>query len=66
MDRAKLNRQLKKFEEYLVVDRGLSEVTSKGYCRSTSIALRRMRKLVPKYIANQLLSGALGDQLSVV
>ncbi len=50
MDRAKLDRQIKKFEEYLVVDRGLSEITSKGYCRSTSIALRRMKKMTPKYV----------------
>lgn len=50
MDRAKLDRQIKKFEEYLVVDRGLSEITSKGYCRSVSMALRRMKRMSPKYV----------------
>lgn len=49
MDRTKLNRQLKKFEEHMMVDKGLSDVTVAGYCRSLSIALRRMRKFVPEY-----------------
>lgn len=49
MDRAKLQRQLKKFEEHLMVDKGVSDITASGYCRSLSIALRRMRKFCPAY-----------------
>lgn len=49
MDKVKIQRQLKKFEEYMMVDKGLSEVTVNGYCRALSIALRRMRKFVPQY-----------------
>lgn len=49
MDRTKLQRQLKKFEEHLMVDKGLSDVTVAGYCRALSIALRRMRKFCPEY-----------------
>jgi len=49
MDHTKLQRQLKRFEEHLIVDRGLSKVTVQGYCRSLSIALRRMRKFIPQY-----------------
>ncbi len=43
MDNTKLERQLKKFEEYMMVDKGVSDVTAGGYCRALSIALRRMR-----------------------
>lgn len=50
MDKTKLQRQMKRFEEYLMVDRGLSKVTATGYCRTVSIALRRMKKFVPKYV----------------
>ena len=50
MDPAKLKKQIKKFEEYLVVDRGLTQRTARGYCRTVSIALRRMRKFSPKYM----------------
>ncbi len=49
MDRTKLQRQLKKFEEHMMVDNGLSDVTVAGYCRALSIALRRMRKFCPQY-----------------
>lgn len=49
MDKTKIKNQLKKFEAYLIVDRGLSQVTVGGYCRTISIALRRMRKFSPKY-----------------
>ncbi len=49
MDKTKLIRQLKKFEEYMMVDKGLCDVTVGGYCRTLSIALRRMRKFVPQY-----------------
>ena len=49
MDATKLKNQLKKFEEYLIVDRGLSRRTVGGYSRSLSIALRRMRKFVPSH-----------------
>jgi len=49
MDKVKLDRQMKRFEEYLMVDRGLSKVTASGYCRTVSISLRRMKKYVPKY-----------------
>lgn len=49
MDKTKLERQMKKFEGYLMVDRGLSKVTAAGYCRAVSISLRRMRKFVPQY-----------------
>lgn len=50
MDRTKLERQMKKFESYLMVDRGLAKITASGYCRAVSIALRRMKKFVPRYI----------------
>lgn len=49
MDKVKLQRQMKKFEEHLMVDKGISDVTAGGYCRSLSIALKRMRKYVPDY-----------------
>lgn len=49
MDKTKLDRQMKKFEGYLIVDRGLSKVTAAGYCRTVSISLRRMKKFVPQY-----------------
>ena len=49
MDKTKLDRQMKKFEGYLMVDRGLSKVTAGGYCRAVSISLRRMKKFVPQY-----------------
>lgn len=49
MDRTKLKNQIKKFEEYLIVDRGLGTTTVAGYSRSLSIALRRMRKFIPRY-----------------
>lgn len=49
MDKTKLQRQLKKFEEYMMVDKGLCDITVGGYCRTLSIALRRMRKFVPQY-----------------
>jgi len=49
MDKMKLKNQMKKFAEYLVVDRGLGKVTVGGYCRTLSIALRRMRKFNPGY-----------------
>jgi integrase/recombinase XerD len=48
MDATKLKNQLKKFEEYLIVDRGISRRTVAGYIRSLSIALRRMRKFCPE------------------
>lgn len=44
-----MQRQLKKFEEHMMVDNGLSDVTVAGYCRALSIALRRMRKFCPQY-----------------
>jgi len=50
MDKMKLDRQMKRFEDYLMVDRGLSKVTASGYCRTVSISLRRMKKYVPKYL----------------
>jgi site-specific recombinase XerD len=49
MDKAKLTNQVKKFEEFLIVDKGLSKTTVGGYCRAMSIALRRMRKFCPQY-----------------
>ena len=48
VDREKLERKVKKFEEYMMVDKGLSEVTVEGYCRCISIALRRMRTYTPE------------------
>ena len=57
MDRTKLSKQMKCFEEYLIVDRGLSRVTACGYCRSTSVALRRMKKYVPRYQNIKVLIG---------
>ena len=50
MDKTKLDKQMKKFEGYLMVDRGLSKVTAGGYCRAVSISLRRMKKFVPQYV----------------
>ena len=47
MDATKLKNQLKKFEEHLIVDSGLSRRTVAGYSRALSIALRRMRKFCP-------------------
>lgn len=49
MDKTKLNKALKRFEEYLLVDQGLARRTSQGYCRSLSISLKRMRKYNPHY-----------------
>lgn len=49
MDNTKLKRQMKKFEEYLIFTRGLSKVTIGGYSRSLSIALRRMKKFIPRH-----------------
>ena len=49
MDKTKLANQIKKFEEFLIVDQGLSKTTVGGYCRAVSIALRRMHKFVPQY-----------------
>ena len=49
MDKTKLKNQLKKFEEYLIFDHGLAKITTGGYCRSLSIALRRMRKFIPDH-----------------
>jgi integrase/recombinase XerD len=49
MDRTKLKNQIKKFEEYLIVDQGLGKITVEGYAKSISIALRRMRKFRPRY-----------------
>jgi integrase/recombinase XerD len=49
MDGTKLKRQLKRFEEHLIVDKGLGKVTVAGYCRVLSLSLRRMRKYVPRY-----------------
>ena len=49
MDNVKIKRQLKKFEEYLIVDKGLGKITATGYSRGMSIALRRMRKHKPRY-----------------
>ena len=48
MYKSKLENQLKKFSDYLIVDQGLAEITATGYCRSLSISLRRMRKYVPE------------------
>jgi integrase/recombinase XerD len=47
MNAAKLKNQIRKFEEYLIVDVGLSRRTVAGYARGLSIALRRMRKFCP-------------------
>jgi site-specific recombinase XerD len=49
MQKTKLKNQIRKFSEYLIVDRGLSKTTVDGYGRSMSIALRRMRKFRPQY-----------------
>ncbi len=38
-----------KFQSYLMVDRGLAQITADGYCRTVSISLKRMRRFVPKY-----------------
>ena len=49
MDKTKMANQMKKFEEFLIVDQGLGKTTVGGYCRAMSIALRRMRKFCPQY-----------------
>lgn len=49
MNKEKLGKQMKRFEEYLMVDRGLAKITASGYCRTVSISLRRMKKFVPRY-----------------
>ena len=49
MDKTKMTNQMKKFEEFLIVDQGLGKTTVGGYCRAMSIALRRMRKFCPQY-----------------
>ena len=50
MNPTKVKNTIKKFDEYLLIDRGLHLTTSEGYCRCMSIALRRMRKLNPQYV----------------
>lgn len=47
MHKKKLENQIKKFSEHLIVDHGLGQMTVEGYGRSLSIALRRMRKYCP-------------------
>lgn len=49
MDSTKLKNQIKKYEEYLIVDQGLGRITVDGYSKCMSIALRRMRKFRPRY-----------------
>jgi integrase/recombinase XerD len=46
---AKLKKSMNQFINYLVVYKHVSPVTAKGYARSLSIALRRMRKYIPSY-----------------
>jgi site-specific recombinase XerD len=50
MDRTKLKKLVKKYEEHLIVDRGLGRTTVEGYSRSLSVALRRMRKFCPSHL----------------
>ena len=49
MNPRKVQKSLTHFENYLVVHKHVSPITAKGYSRSLSIALRRMRKFVPSY-----------------
>ena len=49
MDIVKVKKLLGRYQEYLIVDKGLSRRTAEGYSRSLSIALRRMRKYCPQY-----------------
>lgn len=49
MDKVKLQNQITKFKNYLMVDLGHCEVTANGYCRTVSISLRRMKKHIPQY-----------------
>lgn len=49
MDKVKVKKLLVRYQEYLIVDKGLSRRTAEGYSRSLSIALRRMRKFCPQY-----------------
>lgn len=49
MDSIKLKKQVKKFEEHLIVDRGLAPITVGGYCRTVHFVLRRTRKFCPSY-----------------
>lgn len=49
MDKTKLTNAIRRFEEYLIVDKGLGKTTSEGYCRSMNISLKRMRKFNPAH-----------------
>jgi hypothetical protein len=49
MDITKVKKSLVCFENYLVVEKMVSVDTAKGYSRSLSIALRRMKKFKPSY-----------------
>ncbi len=49
MYQIKIRKQVKKFEEHLIVDKGFGRTTTGGYCRALSIALRRMVRLCPRY-----------------
>ena len=49
MYQVKLKKQVKRFEEHLIVDKGFGRTTTGGYCRALSIALRRMVRLCPRY-----------------
>ncbi len=48
MDKKKLKKVIKKYEDYLVFNHGLSRNTVEGYGRSIHIALKRMRRFCPK------------------
>lgn len=47
MQKGKLKNQMVKFSHYLVVDKGVSELTAEGYCRTLVSALKRMRRFSP-------------------
>lgn len=49
MNKIKIQNRVKKFEEYLIVERGLSKITVDGYCRCLRIVLRRSGKTCSNY-----------------
>jgi site-specific recombinase XerC len=49
MDITKVKKSLTSYENYLVVEKMVSVETAKGYSRSLSIALRRIKKFKPSY-----------------
>jgi hypothetical protein len=49
MDISRVKKSLEHYENFLIIHKMVSVDTAKGYSRSLSIALRRMRKFRPTY-----------------